>query len=132
MKNIKFIYLYRDGANYKSWAEVVFSNPAHLNPSAVTFELQRAFLPDGLFIAHQIRLPEVLLYGCGDLTIDDHCFHEFDSVELTGDVPNDYFGRSISEFLNEAMREALTGWRAFDPYDRLHPLENIPQPSGQE
>jgi hypothetical protein len=25
MHNIKFNYLYRDGSNYKKWAEVVFS-----------------------------------------------------------------------------------------------------------
>lgn len=120
MKNIRFIYLYRDGGNNKSWAEVVFSNPADLSSSAVESELRRAFMQDGLFIAHQIRLPEVLLYCDEDLILDDHCFHEFDSVDLTLDAPNDHFGRSISEFLNEVSREALAGWRAFDPYDRLH------------
>jgi hypothetical protein len=132
MENIKFTYLYRDGGNYKSWAEVVFSNPADLSPSAVTLELRRAFMQDGLFIAHQIRIPEVLPYCYGDLTPDDHCFHELDSVELTVDVPNDCLGRSINEFLTEVMREALAGWRAFDPHDRLHSLEKVPQPSRHE
>jgi hypothetical protein len=126
MKNIKFVYLYRDGGNYKSWANVVFSNPDEMTPSAVTFALQRTFMQDGLFIAHQIRLPEVQFYRNGDLTTDDHCFHEFDSVELTVDRPNDRAGRSISEFLNEVGREAQTGWRAFDPYDRLHRVETSP------
>ena len=125
MKNIKFIYLYRDGGNYKSWADVVFSNPDEMTPSAVAFGLQRAFMQDGLFIAHQIRLPEVQLYCNGDLTPDDHCFHEFDSVELTVDVPDDRIGRPISEFLAEVSREAQVGWRAFDPYDRLHQLEVV-------
>lgn len=122
MKNIKFIYLYRDGGNYKSWGDVVFSNTDEMTPSAVTFALQRAFMQDGLFVAHQIHLPEVQLYCTGDLTPDDHCFHEFDSVELTVNPPNDRVGRSISEFLNEVAREAQVGWRAFDPYERLHQL----------
>src|SRR5712671_5962091 len=109
MENIKFIYLYRDGGNYKKWAEVVFSNPTDLTPSVATLKLQQA-MTDGLFIAHQIRLPEVLSYLNGDLTPDDHCFHEFDSVELTGDAPNDHLGRSISGFLTEVAREAQAGW----------------------
>jgi hypothetical protein len=128
MKNVKFAYLYRDAGNYKEWATVVFSNPAHLTPSAITSDLKRAFLPDGLFIAHQICVPEVLPYG--NLTLDDHCFHEFDSVELTTDPPNDRLERSIGEFLIDVTREAMAGWRAFDPSDRSHSLENV-QPSGQ-
>ena len=119
MKNIKFVYLYRDAGNYKSRGEVIFSNPAGLTQNAAALELQRT-LTDGLFIADQIRLPEVLTYLNGDLTPDDHCFHEFYSVEATTDAPSDRFGRSISEFLTEVTRESLVGWRAFDPYDRLH------------
>jgi len=91
-----------------------------MTPSAVTFGLQQAFMPDGLFIAHQIRIPEVQFYCDGELSPDDHCFHEFNSVELTGDAPNDHFERSISEFLAEAAKQAGVGWRAFDPYARLH------------
>jgi hypothetical protein len=125
MQNIKFVYLYRDGGNYKSWGEVVFSNPSDITPGAATIELQRAFMTDGLFIAHQIRVPEVLLYSNGDLTPDDHCFHEFDSIELTLDAPTDHFGRSMGEFLTEVAREARAGWRAFDPYDRFNPLAHL-------
>ncbi len=124
MENIKFIYLYRDGGNYKSRAEVVFSNPADLTPSAAMLELERA-MTDGLFIAHQIRLPEVLPYLNGNLTPDDHCFHELDSIDLTSDLPNDRFRRSIGEFLAEVTREARVGWSAFDPYERSHPQENF-------
>ena len=27
MNNVRFLYLYRDGSNYKKWSDVVFSNP---------------------------------------------------------------------------------------------------------
>ncbi len=132
MKNIKFTYLYRDGGNYKTWNEVVFSNPEDLSPEAVTSEFQKSLMQDGLFIAHQIRIPDVLPYTHGNPTPDDHCFHEFDSVEFTVDAANDRFGRSIGDFLTEVSREASIGWRAFDPSDGFHPLESLTLPSGQD
>ena len=125
-------YLYWDGGNYKSRGEVIFSNPADLTQSTILLELERA-LTGGLFIAHQIRLQEVLLYLDGDLTPDDHCFHEFDSVKATTEEPNDRFGRTISEFLTEVIRESRAGWRAFDPPTTvLHSPDYDPQPRGQE
>ena len=116
--NIKLVYLYRDAGNYRSWAEVVFANPANLSLGSVMAELRRSFMQDGLFIAHQIRLPEAQFYRNEEVTLDDHCFHEFDSVDLTGNAPNDTFGRSINEFLTEVTREARAGWRAFEPQER--------------
>jgi hypothetical protein len=52
-------------------------------------------------------------------TSDDHCFHEFDSVEATLEVPNDSYSRSISQFISEVNMEARHGWRAFDPHEIL-------------
>jgi len=118
MRNIKFSYLYRDGGNYKNRSAVVFSNPDRLSPSNVALRLQQAFMPDGLFIARQISLPEAFLFRAGDPTSDDHCFHEFDSVELTADEADDRQGRSIVEFMAEVAKVAQAGWRAFDPIDK--------------
>jgi hypothetical protein len=119
MSNIKFHYLYRDGGNYKKWAELVFCDPDALPPDVVAKELRDAFLEDGLFIAHQIRIPEVFLAIDDQLTSDDHCFHEFEGTENTDDAPNDPYGRTIREFLGEVAREAQARWRAFNPRDRL-------------
>jgi hypothetical protein len=119
MPNIKFSYLYRDAGNYKKWADVVFSNPDGLTLEAVTKALEDAFLQDGLFIAHQIRIPEVFLFDQGDASSDDHCFHEFDSVEASLEMPNDRYSRSITQLLAEINREAKRGWAAFDPHERL-------------
>jgi hypothetical protein len=119
MGNIKFRYLYRDGSNYKKWADIVFSNTDDLSTDTVTKGLGKAFLEDGIFIAHQVRIPEVFLASEDQLTPDDHCFHEFDSVEATSDTPSDTCGRSIREFMEEVAREAQHGWRAFDPRDKL-------------
>jgi hypothetical protein len=123
MQNIKFIYLYRDASNYKRWGEVVFANPDGITSGAIGTELERAFMADGLFIAHQIRVPETLIYSDGVPTVDDHCFHEFDSVCLTAVRPTDKLHRTIGEFLKEVTRESHAGWRVFDPCDRLHPEE---------
>ena len=119
MNNIKFHYLYRDGSNYEKWAEVVFFDPDDVPVEVVTRALRDAFLEDGLFIAHQVRIPEVFLALEDRLTSDDHCFHEFSVVESTSAPPNDPYGRSIREFLAEAAAQAKRGWRPFNPQDRL-------------
>src|ERR1700693_629338 len=113
MRNIKLSYLYRDAGNYKKWAEIVFSNPDGLTPETVTKALEDTFLQDGLFIAHQIRIPEAFLFAQGDASSDDHCFHELDSVEATLEAPNDPYSRSITQFITEVNREAKRGWAAF-------------------
>ena len=115
--NIEFQYLYRDGGNYKKHGRVVFSNPDQLAPELAGTALEKAFLTDGLFIASQIRLPDVFLYSDGGLSCDDHCYHEFSSIRATPDVANDEDARSISEFLVEVIKAAERGWTLFDPYD---------------
>jgi hypothetical protein len=122
MSNVKLHYLYRDGSNYKKWAEIVFLGRDGLSIELATKELREAFLSDGLFIAHQVRVLEVFLAAEDHLTSDDHCFHEFASLEATTDAPNDPCGRTIREFLAEVARETKHGWRAFDPQDRLPQL----------
>ncbi len=119
MANLRFTYLYRDGSNYKSWAEIVFSNPAHLDCAQIYKRLSNAFLEDGLFIADQIRVPEVFLSAQYGLSPDDHCYHEFDSVEPAASAPNDALCRTIEEFLSEVEREAHWGWKAFTYEDRF-------------
>jgi hypothetical protein len=119
MKNIKFHYLYRDAGNYKKWAKVVFSNPDRLSLDRTTEALRGAFLQDGLFIASQVRLPEIFFSARGNATSDDHCFHEFDIIEKTIESPNDHYTRSIGEFLAEVQREAKRGWAAFDPHEQV-------------
>jgi hypothetical protein len=48
VNNIRFSYLYRDGSNFKSWGEVIFSNPEGLAVNEIETKLIRAFLPDKL------------------------------------------------------------------------------------
>jgi hypothetical protein len=117
MENIELSYVYRDGNNFKKFASVVFSNPERMTIGSVTEKLKQAFDADGLFIAGQIRLPEVFLWADGRLSYDDHCYHQLDTVRVTADAPSDTRGRSIWEFITEATTQASHGWRAFDPCD---------------
>lgn len=119
MENIRFNYLYRDAGNYKQRGSVVFANPDGLTIDLIAQALQNAFLQDGLFIAHQIRVPEVFFSAEGDATSDDHCFHEFESAEFTPEGPNDVHARSIGNFVAEVEKEGERCWTAFDPHDVL-------------
>ena len=74
-------------------------------------------MTDGLFIAGQIRVPDVFLYTDGGFSSDDHCYHEFFGVTSTHEAANDANRRSIKDFIAEASREAALGWQVFDPYD---------------
>jgi hypothetical protein len=115
MSNMEFFYRYRDGANYKKRGSVVFTNPEGLDCSAIETSLRRAFW-DELFIAHQVRIPEIFLFLDGPFAFDDHCYHEFVAIEASDKPSNDEYGRSIAEFVSEVT--ALRGrWQEFDPYD---------------
>jgi len=115
--NIKFNYMYRDASNYKSWGSVIFINPGETTLSDIDARLLNVFGNDRLFIASQIRIPEVFLYLDGDITIDDHCFHEYISVEFTAEAENNKHGRSINEFIKEVEHQSNVGWQPFDPTD---------------
>jgi EcoRII C terminal len=117
MNNFKFIYLYRDAGNYKEWASIVFLNPDKSTVESVTEALHRSLIEERLFVANQVRVPECFLYTEGNATTDDHCFHEFDTIEFTSESPNDRHSRSIDQFIGEVTSEAARGWVAFDPHD---------------
>ena len=118
MNSIRFNYLYRDGSNYKSWGEVVFTNPEQLALFEIEARLINAFLPDKLFIAGQISIPEKFLFLSGKFTKYDHCYHEFDCVEVCKEDSTDSAEHSISDFLHAVETAAKQGWEAFDILDK--------------
>lgn len=117
MRHVEFSYLYRDGSNHKKFGRVIFSNPEQTDAGVIRQQLAQAFLEDGLFIASQVRVPEVFLFASGELSLDDHCYHELDSIRTTDEVCTDFHFRTISEFLSEVIQQDERGWRVFDPYD---------------
>lgn len=115
VKNVKFNYLYRDTGNYKSWGEIIFTNPTRLSVDEIDNRLRKSFFHNELFIADQIGIPQVFMYSQGSATTDDHCFHEYDSVELTDEESNDLDKRTIQNFLEQIEMAAIVGWRSFHP-----------------
>lgn len=113
MRTIKFNYLYRDGSNYKNFADVTFSDPDNLSVDLLSKGFRAAF-DDNLFIANQVRIREHFAFPDGVVTPDDHCYHEFESVQIAEGVPNDLYQRTIGDFLLEVERAAASGWKAFD------------------
>jgi len=118
MNNIRFNYLYRDGGNFKSWGELVFSNPEQLTLDEIETKLVMAFLSDKQFVANQISIPEKFLFENGEFTKYDHCFHEFDCVEICQENPTDDLERSIADFLKAVETASKYGWKAFDILER--------------
>jgi hypothetical protein len=112
--NIRFDYLYRDAGNYKSSGSVNFANPDGLRPELIAEDLRRAFLEGCLFVAHQVRIPTCFLFEIGKAGADDHCFHEFEAVDITENRPDDPESRSIRQFIVEIQAAARQGWAAFD------------------
>jgi len=117
MSNIEFRYMYRDGSNYKKFGSVVFSNAEQRKLLELETELKQALSDDDLFIASQIRVPEVFLFADGPFSFDDHCYHEAVGLRTTDDNPSDEHHRTVSEFLAEVARKDQRGWLDFDPYD---------------
>ena len=113
-KNIEFNYLYRDASNYKSFGSIVFTNPYSFS---ICF-IDSYFDFENLFIADQISVPEIFLYGKHDITIDDHCYHEYEGIKETEKASNDEMNRTINEFIWEVQFESFKGWNVFDPIER--------------
>lgn len=118
MNSIRFNYLYRDGSNYKSWGTVVFTNSEQLTLGEIETRLIDAFLPDKLFIASQVSILEKFLFLDGKFTEDDHCYHEFDGVEVCESISTDSLKRSITDFLRDVELASKLGWKAFDILER--------------
>ena len=77
-----------------------------------------AFLPDKLFIASQVSIPEKFLFLNGKFTEYDHCYHEFDSVEVCESISTDSLKLSITDFLRDVELASKQGWKAFDILER--------------
>jgi hypothetical protein len=118
MSKIRFNYLYRDGANYKSWGDVIFENPEQISLDEIEARLISTLLPDKLFVASQISIPEKFLFLEGEFTEYDYCYHEFDCVEICDENSTDSLERSISGFLRKVEVTSKQGWKAFDILER--------------
>lgn len=119
---IRFNYLYRDGGNYKKWGFVDFNNPEELKLDEIHRRLEKSFDMGCLFNADQVGVPEVFLFNDEEYSVnaDDHCFHEYDFVEVVDASREDInlHSRSIGEFLKDVENCSRNSWTVFDPWEK--------------
>jgi hypothetical protein len=84
MPNIKFSYLYRDGANYKNYGSVIFANPTNIELSALESLIKSKLIFGEWFYVDEWKLPD-LHFDTWDNELD-HTFHEFKNVEYTDEA----------------------------------------------
>ena len=96
--NIKFFYLYRDGANYKNFNEVVFCNPLNLPIEKIEEAIQKSLIDGQWFYAKKWNLPDLHFKEYTWDTKIDHDWHEFEGLEQTEESVTESI--SIEDFLS--------------------------------
>jgi hypothetical protein len=96
MPNIKFNYLYRDAANYKSFNSIIFSNSQNIELPILENLIHSKLISHHWFYASQWQLPD-LHFGTWNNELD-HTFHEFDGVEYTDEAADSR--TDLASFIN--------------------------------
>jgi len=92
--NVRFNYLYRDGANYKQYGHTVFSNNSGLTSEEIENTIKACLIEANWFYADKWHLKDLQLYKWDEEI--DHNWHEYENVELTGEEAT---GGDISDFV---------------------------------
>lgn len=95
MPNIKFNYLYRDGANYKNFNFVIFENDQSISLENLEALIKSKLFDGQWFYADRWKVPEIFL-STFDFKIDP-TWHEFESVECSDEPANSTF--TLAEFV---------------------------------
>jgi hypothetical protein len=83
MPNIKFSYLYRDGANYKNHSFIILNNPTNIALAEIEAAIHQKLIDGAWFYVDKWNLPN-LHFGTWDNEIDT--WHEFDGIEFTDKI----------------------------------------------
>jgi hypothetical protein len=97
MPNIKFNYLYRDGANYKNFGFLIFDNPDNINPDVLLHIIKPKLIDETWFYASQWHLPDLRLATWNHEL--DPTWHEFENIEYATDIPNAVI--TLAEFIKK-------------------------------
>lgn len=106
MPHIRFSFLYRDAANYKTFSDLIFANP-----DAIPMDTVRAIVCSGCNVDLCF---DPVTWGIPNIRTQpydselDHSWYEFESVEETGEEPTD--GRTVREFLEMVKQNPLLGF----------------------
>jgi len=97
--NICFEYLYRDGANYKNWGEVILKPTEGLDLIDADSQIRRALIDGEHFVAEQANIP-TLYFLKWDQSID-HGWHEYSCVSWT--AADTTITATIAELIEELV-----------------------------
>jgi len=103
--NIKFNYLYRDGANYKNFSSVIFDNPDNINIDVLLKIIKPKLIDETWFYENQWYLPDLRL-ATWNYELDP-TWHEFESIEYTNEVPNAII--TLTKFIKNIEAITLSG-----------------------
>ena len=97
--NICFEYLYRDGANYKNWGEVILRPTPGFDITKADNQIRRALIDGEYFVAEEVKVPT--LYFLEQDRELDHGWHEYSCMSWTDrDTINI---RTIAEFIEDLV-----------------------------
>lgn len=81
--NICFSYLYRDGANYKQYNEVIFANPSNRTLKEIESIIFTKLINGLWFVAKEWNIPNQFFKDFPYNEGIDHNWHEFDCIKIT-------------------------------------------------
>lgn len=111
--NIKLSYLYRDGANYKNYKEVVFSNPDLISFDEINERIKKCLIDSNWFIADKWGLPNLFFEEYIWNNEIDHVWHEFEYLrECNHNITETI---SIKEFLIKIESQKNSSFSLFTP-----------------
>ncbi len=96
MASIIFEYLYRDEDNYKSYGEIIFSNPNHLPIEYVTQSILTNLIEGSWFDPDKWGIPRFSFHQHNPFGIHDHLWYEFANISLSNEKCN---SQTIDEFI---------------------------------
>ena len=104
--NIRFSYLYRDGANYKNYGDIVYHNPHERSLSEIDKKIKQHLINGLWFVATHWGLEDLYFAEYGWDEKVDHTWHEF--IEVT-ETPEGPCSRSIEDLLSSINQTKVRG-----------------------
>ncbi len=83
MSNIKFEYLFRDEGNYKTFADIVFSNPNQLTVKHIKESIETHLIEGCWFDPDAWQIPRFSFHRFNAFGIYDYLWYEFEEVTST-------------------------------------------------
>jgi hypothetical protein len=75
---IRFNYLYRDSANYKTFGHKLFSNPELLTKDEITERIRQNLIDTEFFYPESVGIRKFKFHR----NRDDYSWYEFESIEI--------------------------------------------------